>query len=59
MLSLLLILFNLNQDKIEKFLSELRKEQGMTQQQLADTLSVSNKTIFKWECGKGMPVHSS
>jgi len=45
----------LNQEKIGRFLSELRKEQGMTQQQLADTIGVSNKTISKWECGKGMP----
>lgn len=49
----------MDQDKIGKFLSELRKEQGMTQQQLADTLGVSNKTISKWECGKGMPEISS
>ena len=35
----------MDQEKIGKFLSELRKEQGMTQQQLADTLGVSNKTI--------------
>ena len=49
----------MDQDKIGRFLSELRKEQGMTQQQLADTLGVSNKTISKWECGKGMPEISS
>lgn len=41
----------LNQEKIGQFLSELRKEQGMTQQQLADLIGVSNKTISKWECG--------
>lgn len=45
----------MNQTNIEKFISELRKEQGLTQQQLADTLGVSNKTISKWECGNGMP----
>lgn len=45
----------MNQEKIGRFLSELRKEQGMTQQQLADAIGVSNKTISKWECGKGMP----
>lgn len=42
-------------EKIGKFIAELRKEQGMTQQQLADSIGVSNKTISKWECGKGMP----
>ncbi len=49
----------MNQEKIGRFLSELRKEQGMTQQQLADAIGVSNKTVSKWECGKGMPEISS
>lgn len=49
----------MNQEKIGKFLSELRKEQEMTQQQLADAIGVSNKTISKWECGNGMPELSS
>ena len=38
-----------------KFLSELRKEQGLTQKQLAEVLGVSDKTISKWECGRGFP----
>ena len=45
----------MNQEEIGKFIAELRKEQGLTQQQLADRLGVSNKTISKWECGNGMP----
>lgn len=45
----------MDQEKIGGFISTLRKEQGMTQQQLADAIGVSNKTISKWECGKGMP----
>ena len=45
----------MDQEKIGAFISTLRKEQGMTQQQLADAIGVSNKTISKWECGKGMP----
>lgn len=45
----------MDQEKIGVFISTLRKEQGMTQQQLADAIGVSNKTISKWECGKGMP----
>ncbi len=49
----------MEQEKIGRFLSELRKEQGLTQQQLADSIGVSNKTISKWECGKGMPEISS
>ncbi len=49
----------MNQENIGIFISELRKELGMTQQQLADAIGVSNKTISKWECGKGMPEMSS
>ena len=49
----------MEQEKIGKFISELRREKGLTQQQLADSIGVSNKTISKWECGKGMPEISS
>ena len=45
----------MNQEKIGIFISTLRKEQGLTQQQLAEAIGVSNKTISKWECGRGMP----
>lgn len=38
-----------------KLIAELRKEKGLTQQQLADMLNLSNKTISKWESGKGSP----
>lgn len=41
--------------KTGKFISEIRKELNMTQKQLADELGISDKTISKWECGKGMP----
>ena len=37
------------------FIAELRKEKGLTQQQLADQLNLSNKTISKWESGNGSP----
>ena len=33
----------------------LRLEQNLTQQQLAEQLSISAKTISKWECGAGCP----
>lgn len=38
-----------------KLIAELRKQQGLTQQQLADKLNLSNKTISKWESGSGSP----
>ncbi len=37
------------------FLSELRKEKGITQRDLADYLAVSDKTISHWECDKYSP----
>ena len=33
----------------------LREQKGLTQRQLADQLSVSDKTISKWETGRGLP----
>lgn len=41
--------------KIGLFLQALRKAKGYTQQELADYLNLSNKTISKWECGQGIP----
>lgn len=37
------------------FLAALRKANGYTQQEVADKLNVSNKTISKWECDDGCP----
>ena len=34
-----------------KFIAKKRKEQNLTQEQLAERLGVSNKTISKWETG--------
>ena len=45
----------MDQIKIGKFIKECRKEKNLTQQELADKLMVSFKTISKWECGKGLP----
>lgn len=41
--------------KIGKFLSELRRERELTQEQLAEILGTSNKTISRWENGNYMP----
>ena len=45
----------MDQIKIGRFIAAARKEQKMTQRQLADALSISDKTVSKWECGKGLP----
>jgi transcriptional regulator with XRE-family HTH domain len=45
----------MDQIKIGKFIAETRKSQKLTQRQLADALSISDKTVSKWECGKGLP----
>lgn len=45
----------MNQEKIGKFIAELRKEKNLTQVQLAHQLGVSDRTISKWETGRGMP----
>ena len=45
----------MNQQKIGRFLKELRKEKGITQEQLAEQFSVSNRTISRWENGNNMP----
>lgn len=45
----------MDQIKIGKFISVMRKHQGLTQRALADILGISDKTVSKWECGNGMP----
>lgn len=45
----------MNQEKIGKFIAELRKEKSMTQNELADKLGVTDRAISKWENGRGMP----
>lgn len=37
--------------KIGKLIARLRGEKGLTQQQIADALNITNKTVSKWECG--------
>ena len=45
----------MNQEKIGKFILELRREKNMTQQELADKIGVTDRAISKWENGRGMP----
>lgn len=41
--------------KTGAYLAMLRKAKGATQQEIADQLGVSNKTVSKWESGGGLP----
>jgi len=45
----------MDQEKIGKFIAELRKEKGLTQAQLAEHFDISNKAVSKWENGKSLP----
>lgn len=45
----------MNQKNIGEFLKCLRKEKGLTQEQLAERFSVSSRTVSRWETGSNMP----
>lgn len=45
----------MNQQKIGRFLKELRTEKAITQEQLAELLGVSNRSVSRWENGVNMP----
>lgn len=45
----------MNQSKIGAFLKVLRKEKGLTQEEFAEIVNVSNRTISRWENGNSMP----
>ena len=45
----------MDQKMIGSFLKELRKEKNITQEQLAETLGVSGRTVSRWETGTNMP----
>lgn len=45
----------MDQVKIGGFLRELRKAKGITQEQLAEALHVSSRTVSRWETGSNMP----
>lgn len=45
----------MNQEKIGNFISECRREKQMTQEQLAEKLGVTSKSISKWETGNCLP----
>lgn len=45
----------MEQEKIGKFIKEKRKENGLTQEKLAEKLGVSSRSVSKWENGICMP----
>ena len=45
----------MDQVKIGKFIAESRKQQNLTQSQLAEKLDITDKAISKWETGNSMP----
>ncbi len=45
----------MDQIRIGAFLKALRKEKELTQEQLAEKLSVSGRTVSRWETGSNMP----
>ena len=48
----------MDQIKIGRFIAERRKNVNLTQMQLADKLSVTDRAVSKWETGKSMPDSS-
>ena len=45
----------MDQIRTGKFIAAMRREKALTQRQLADALGISDKTVSKWETGKGLP----
>lgn len=45
----------MDQQKIGNFLKELRQEKQMTQEQLAEYIGVSRRTVSRWETGNNLP----
>ena len=45
----------MNQKKIGYFLRKLRNEKGLTQEQFAEIIGVSNRSVSRWENGVNMP----
>ena len=45
----------MNQEKIGRFIAELRKEKKLTQIDLANKLGITDRAISKWENGRGLP----
>ena len=45
----------MDQQKIGRFISQCRKEKSLTQEQLAEALGISNRSVSRWENGNNLP----
>ena len=45
----------MDQVKIGKFIAECRKQNNLTQMQLAEKLGITDRAVSKWERGKSLP----
>ena len=45
----------MDQVKTGQFIKAIRKEKNLTQREVAERLSISEKTVSKWETGNGLP----
>ena len=45
----------MDQQKVGEFLKTLRKEKNLTQEDLADKMNVSRRTVSRWETGNNLP----
>ena len=50
---------NMDQDKIGKFILQLRTERKLSQYQLADMVPISRQAVSKWERGESIPDSST
>ena len=48
----------MDQEKMGRFIAQLRKEKNMTQQELADQLNVTDRAVSHWENGRRLPDYS-
>lgn len=48
----------MNQIKIGEFIAKCRKENNLTQRELAEKLNITDRAVSKWENGKSMPDSS-
>ena len=48
----------MDQIKIGKFIAQRRKQENLTQMQLAERLGITDRAVSKWETGKALPDSS-